>query len=77
MRTVGSARYRIESVQYSQDSTGISASAMSTFADFDDKWADLTFEDFTNTALDPEDFPTETLKFNEFTIIPLMDAEVA
>ena len=77
IRTVGSSRYRVESVQYSQTSTNISASAMSTFSDFEDKWIDLTFADFTNTALDPADFPSEALKFNEFTIIPLMDPEVA
>lgn len=77
MRTVGSAKYRIESVQYSQDVTNVTASAMSTFADFEVKWDGLTFADFTNTALDPDDFPTETLKFNEFTIIPLMEPEVA
>ena len=77
MRTVGSARYRIESVQYTQDSTTVTATAMSSFADFEAKWDGLTFEDFTNTALDPADFPSEALKFNEFTIIPLMDPEVA
>ena len=77
MRAVGSSNYRIESVGYNQDTTSITATAMSMFSDFETKWDGLTFADFTNTALDPDDFPTETLKFNEFTIIPLMDPEVA
>jgi hypothetical protein len=77
MRTVGSAKYRIESVQYSQDNTSVTGAAMSTFADFEAKWSGLTFANFTSTALDPQYFASDSLKFNEFTIIPLMDPEVA
>jgi hypothetical protein len=59
------------------DNTSITGLPAANFTDFNLKWDDLTFEDFTNTALDPDDFPTQAMKFNEFTIIPLMEAEVA
>jgi hypothetical protein len=64
-------------VQYSQDNTSVTGAAMSTFADFEAKWSGLTFANFTSTALDPQYFASDALKFNEFTIIPLMDPEVA
>jgi hypothetical protein len=75
LRTVESNRFRINNVSYSATGTGVTGSIAATFADFNALWTDLTFADFTNTALDPEDFPNETLKFNEFTVIPLMSAE--
>jgi hypothetical protein len=37
-------------------------------------WSDLTFEDFTEVVLDPDIFPDEALKFNEFTVIPRIEA---
>lgn len=77
LRTVESNKYRIQSVNYAVDSTSIVASPSASFADFEVKWDGLTFEDFTNTALDPAEFPLEAMKFNEFTVIPLMNAEVA
>lgn len=72
MRTLGSNRYRITAAQYSAESTGITATAGVTFSEFNDKWTDKDFDDFTSIALDPEVYPQEALKFNEFTIIPLM-----
>lgn len=77
IRTVESNKYRIQSVSYGVDDTGITAVPCASFTDFEAKWDGLTFADFTNTALDPADFPLQAMKFNEFTIIPLMDAEVA
>jgi len=77
IRTVESNKYRLQSVSYAVDSTSITGVPCATMTDFNLNWDDLTFEDFTNTALDPDDFPDETMKFNEFTIIPLMKAEVA
>lgn len=76
IRTVESNKYRINSVNYAVDSTSISATPCSSFTDFNTLWTGLTFEDFTNTALDPVEFPLESMKFNEFTIIPLMIPEV-
>jgi hypothetical protein len=77
LRAVESNKFRINNVSYSATGTNVSGTIAATFADFNAIWDDLTFADFTNTALDPEDFPNETLKFNEFTVIPLMSAEVA
>ena len=70
-----SNKYRIQSVDYAVDNTSVTAVPCSSFTDFELIWDGLTFEDFTNTALDPDDFPLEAMKFNEFTIIPLMEAE--
>jgi hypothetical protein len=75
LRLVESNKFRISSVSYSEQGTSISASPSATFADFNAKWTGLDFADFTNTVLDPDDFPNETLKFNEFTVIPLMNPE--
>jgi hypothetical protein len=75
MRSVESNKYRINTVGFSPGSTNITAGPCASFADFNNKWDGLTFEDFTNTALDPVELPDQTLKFNEFTIIPLMNAE--
>jgi hypothetical protein len=75
LRTVESNKFRINSVSYSATGTSVVGSIAASFADFNALWTGLTFADFTNTALDPEDFPNEALKFNEFTVIPLMSAE--
>lgn len=76
MRTVDSNKFRITSVNYTQDATGMMAIPYASFTDFNTLWTGLTFADFTNTALDPAVYPVEALKFNEFTIIPLMQPEV-
>lgn len=75
MRTLGSNRYRAVSVQYSADTTSVTSVASATFSDFNTKWIDKAISDFTYIALDPSTYPGDTLKFNEFTIIPLMESE--
>lgn len=77
MRTVESNKYRIQSVSYAFGNTDISAVPSASMTDFNSNWTDLTFADFANTALDPAEFPAQAMKFNEFTVIPLMQAEVA
>lgn len=72
MRNLDSNRYRVVSVQYSGDSTAVTSVASSTIADFNAKWSGKTFANFKSIALDPTLYPSDTLKFNEFTIIPLM-----
>ena len=72
MRTLDSNKYRVVSTQYSADTTSVTSVASSTVSDFNSNWTDKTFADFTSTALDPVLYPGDTLKFNEFTIIPLM-----
>lgn len=73
LRTVDSNKYRIASVNYNVDNTTITAKPSALFSDFNAKWAGKTFVDFKTTALDPTLYPDETLKFNEFTVIPLMN----
>jgi hypothetical protein len=75
LRTVESNKFRINNVSYSATGTNINGTIAATFADFNAKWTGLDFADFTNTALNPSTFPNEALKFNEFTVIPLMNAE--
>lgn len=70
-----SNRFRITEANYSVAEATLSAVACATFADFNPIWTDLTFEDFTSVALDPNDYPDQAMQFNEFTIIPLMEAQ--
>lgn len=77
LRAVESNKFRINNVSYSETGTNVSGTIAATFTDFNALWTGLTFADLTNTALDPGTFPDEALKFNEFTVIPLMKAEVA
>jgi hypothetical protein len=75
LRSVESNKFRINSVSYSATSTNVTGRPSATFADFNANWTSLTFADFTNTALSGTTYPNEALKFNEFTVIPLMNAE--
>jgi hypothetical protein len=67
-------QYRIESASFTDASITIRSSALLSFGEWNPIWTDLTFEDFTETALDPEVFPDEAVKFNEFTVIPKIGA---
>jgi len=73
LRLVDNNEYRITNVSYSADQTEITAQAVVSFEKFDDKWDGKTFANFTSVALDVADFPDDALKFNEFTVIPLME----
>lgn len=75
LRVSGSNKFRITSVGYTQDGTSITAKPSAKISDFNAIWTGLTFADFTNTALDEETSPDGYLRFNEFSIIPLMEAE--
>lgn len=81
--TIGSVQkfhdntYRINSVSYTESSATITSTVATTIAEFNAAWSDDTFANFTETALDPATYPTTALKFNEFTIVPLMDVHVA
>lgn len=74
MRSFESNDYRINSVQYSQGASEITAIAGTSISRFNTKWYGKSFQDFMNTAFDPATNPNNTLKFNEFTVIPLMEA---
>jgi hypothetical protein len=80
LRTVESNKFRINTVSYSPEGTTTTASPSATFADFNALWTKpdtvaYKFQDFTNTALNPTTYPNEAMKFNEFTVIPLMKPE--
>jgi hypothetical protein len=74
LRSYESNKYRVSSVSYSPTSATMTSISSSNFADFDVKWTGKDFSDFTATALDPDLYPDTALKFNEFTIIPLMES---
>lgn len=74
MRAYGSNKYRINQVSYSVGGTSISGTGCASFADFNAKWAGKTFTNFKSIALDPLLYPSDSLKFNEFTVIPLMES---
>jgi hypothetical protein len=72
--TRGSNKYRITSVGYTAESATITGKPCASFSDFEAIWNGLDFDQFTATALDPNVYPTEALKFNEFSVIPLMES---
>jgi hypothetical protein len=70
----GLNQYRIETVNFTDSSVTLTASASLTINQWNQIWTGLTFQDFDDTVLDPNLFPDEALKFNEFTIIPRIGA---
>jgi hypothetical protein len=66
----GLNKYRINSLTFNNSSISLTASGSLSIAEWNEIWTDLTFEDFNNKVLDPELFPEDALRFNEFTIIP-------
>lgn len=74
LRAFGSNEYRINSVSYSAEQTEITAQAVVSFDKFNAKWSGKDFDDFTSIALDGPTYPSDALRFNEFTVIPLMES---
>ena len=70
----GLNQYRIETVNFTDSSVSLTASASLTINEWNQIWTGLTFQDFNDIVLDPALFPNEALKFNEFTIIPRIGA---
>lgn len=70
----GSNKYRISSVSFSSENASIQAEACANFTDFTNIWTGKTFNDFTARAGDQATYPDEAMKFNEFSVIPLMEA---
>lgn len=66
-------RYRVTSASYTESNVTLTSVPSTSFTDFNNAWSDDTFANFTETALDPEVVGNRALKFNEFTIVPLMD----
>jgi len=70
----GLNKYRINTASFNYSSISTTSSAFLPIAEWNEIWDGLTFEDFSDKVLDPELFPDETLKFNEFTVIPKIGA---
>jgi hypothetical protein len=66
----GLNKYRVESLSFSNSATTLTASTSLKIDDWNQIWTGLTFEDFSDKVLDPELFPEQALRFNEFTVIP-------
>lgn len=77
MQNLADNSYRINSISYTESGANITSTVATTIAEFNAAWSDDTFANFTETALDPATHPTTALKFNEFTIVPLMDVHTA
>lgn len=74
LRSYQANKYRVSSISYSPNSATMTAVSSAQFGDFDAKWTTKTFDNFTDKVLDPTTNPDTALKFNEFTIIPLMES---
>jgi hypothetical protein len=70
MQTIGLNTYRVNSANFSESSINLVSSASVTIEEWNAIWSGKTFQTFTNTVLDVDLFPDQTLRFNEFTIIP-------
>lgn len=73
-QTVKSNKFRTVSASYGPSAVSITARPCADFTDFNPIWADKDFSDFTDLAFDPAEQPSSALKFNEFSVIPLMGA---
>lgn len=69
---LSSNRFRYDSASYTPSSVQLTGRAYATVNDFDEKWVGKTFADFNAIAF--ESPSPEALKFNEFTVIPLMES---
>jgi hypothetical protein len=70
-----SNKFRVNSVAYGVADASLSATPCAEIIDFNEIWTGKTFANFTSIALDPDDHPSNALLFNEFTVIPLMEAQ--
>jgi hypothetical protein len=71
---VNSNEFRIISVEHSYDKVSVVGKMTAQFSDFNSKWTSKTFTNFTSIALNGSSYPNDALRFNEFTVIPLMES---
>jgi hypothetical protein len=76
LRVSDSNKFRLTSVSYTQDGTTVTGKPSAQISDFNATWTGLKFSDFSSTALTEAMAADDYLRFNEFTIIPLMEPEV-
>ena len=70
MQIIGLNQYRTSSASFSQSSVSLQSLTSLSIAEWNAIWAGKTFEDFEDKVLDPELFPEDALRFNEFSVIP-------
>lgn len=70
-----SNNFRIESANYTEANVSMTGVSCAVISQFNVIWTGKTFADFTATALSGIAYPDQALKFNEFTVIPLMEAQ--
>ena len=70
-----SNKFRVNSVSYNVADATMSATPCAEISDFNSIWTGKTFADFTSIAISGETMPDQALLFNEFTVIPLMEAQ--
>ena len=73
-----SNKFRIESANYTEGGVSMTGATCAAASDFDAIWTGRTFDDFTAIAIDGSElapYADQALKFNEFTVVPLMRAE--
>jgi hypothetical protein len=72
-----SNKFRITNASYGPGATSLTAVACASMADFENVWDTKTFANFTTVAFNGSvgaPLEDEALKFNEFTVIPLIGA---
>lgn len=74
MQSMKSNKFRTLSASYSPSATGLTSSASALVDDFNDLWSGKTFANFTATVFDSTISASDALKFNEFTVVPLLEA---
>lgn len=74
MQVVKNNKFRTTSVSYGPGTASLNAVACAQISDFNAIWTGKKFSDFTTTVFDSTISPTQALKFNEFTVIPLLEA---
>lgn len=74
IQSVMNNKFRTVSVSYGPSASGISSVAGVQIADFNTLWSSKSFADFTDVMFDSSISATDALKFNEFTVIPLLEA---
>lgn len=77
IETLNNNKFRINNVSYGPGSTSISAIASTKISDFNSVWSSKTFSNFTSVVFDGSNtspLKDEAIKFNEFTVIPLIGA---
>jgi hypothetical protein len=67
-------QYRIETASFTDASTNLKSSPNLSFTEWNAIWSGKTFNNFKSVAKDPALYPNESLKFNEFTVIPKIGA---